>query len=43
MGRSAGDAAQRHGPAPVATSRQTGRPDPDVKLVERLFTGGPDA
>jgi hypothetical protein len=41
MGRSAGDGGQRRGAAPA--SRQTGRNDRDVELVERLFTGGPDA
>jgi hypothetical protein len=41
MGRSAGDAGQRHGAA--AGSRPTGPHDRDVELVERLFTGGPDA
>jgi hypothetical protein len=43
MGRSAGDLKQRRGSAPVAEPRQIGRPDLDVELVERLFTGGPDA
>jgi hypothetical protein len=41
MGRSARDLGPRRGPAPGA--RQTGPHDPDVELVERLFTGGPDA
>jgi hypothetical protein len=44
MGRSAGGSEpQRRDPAPVARSRSAGGPDPDVELVERLFTGGPDA
>jgi hypothetical protein len=43
MGRSAGGAEQRRAPARVAGSRRIGPPDPDVELVERLFTGGPDA
>ena len=41
MGRSARDLGLRRGPAPGA--RQTGPHDPDAELVERLFTGGPDA
>ncbi|MEA2222769.1 MAG: hypothetical protein QOH83_1145, partial [Solirubrobacteraceae bacterium] len=41
MGRSARDLGQRRGPAPG--TRRTGQHDPDVELVERLFTGGPDA
>ena len=43
MARGAGDSEQRRGSAPVAASRQISRRDPDVALVERLFTGGPDA
>jgi hypothetical protein len=44
LGRTAGDSErQRRASAPVAGSRQIDRPDPDVELVERLFTGGPDA
>jgi hypothetical protein len=44
MGRSAGDAERRAAAAPAAGPRRIGRPpDPDVELVERLFTGGPDA
>jgi hypothetical protein len=43
MARGAGDPEQRGGPAPVGASRQIGHRDPDVALVERLFTGGPDA
>jgi hypothetical protein len=43
MGRSAGGPEQRHEPAPMAGSRQIDRADPDVELVERLFTGGCDA
>jgi len=43
MGRSAGDFERRRAPAPAARSQRIGRPDPDVELVERLFTGGPDA
>jgi hypothetical protein len=44
MGRSAGGVAQRRAPAGTARGRrQIDRPDPDVELVERLFTGGPDA
>jgi hypothetical protein len=43
MGRSAGRAPQRGVPARPARSRPIDRPDPDVELVERLFTGGPDA
>jgi hypothetical protein len=40
MGRGAGELEQRRAPAPA---RRAGPPDPDVELVERLFTGGPDA
>jgi hypothetical protein len=40
LGRSAGDAGPRRAPAP---SRRAGGAHPDVELVERLFTGGPDA
>ena len=44
MGRSAGGSQQqRREPPPVAGSRRIDRPDADVELVERLFTGGPDA
>jgi hypothetical protein len=46
MGRSAGDTQQRRAPARPARSprsRPIHRSDPDVELVERLFTGGPDA
>ena len=44
MGRSAGGSQQqRREPPPVAGSRSIDRPDADVELVERLFTGGPDA
>jgi hypothetical protein len=43
MGRSAGDAEHRRAPAAAPGARPGGRPDPDVELVERLFTGGPDA
>jgi hypothetical protein len=43
MGRSAGGSQQRREPPPVAGSRRIGRSDADVELVERLFTGGPDA
>jgi hypothetical protein len=43
MGRSAGDQESRRGAKAVAGPRSTSRPDPDVALVERLFTGGPDA
>ncbi|MGI9100651.1 MAG: hypothetical protein ACR2H2_19535 [Solirubrobacteraceae bacterium] len=42
LGRTAGESEQRRA-APVAGSRQIDRPDPDAELVERLFTGGPDA
>lgn len=42
MGRSAAEPEQQRTP-PAPGSRQVGRPDPDVELVERLFTGGPDA
>jgi hypothetical protein len=41
MGRSAGDRVQP--PAQARSEGLMGRPDPDVELVERLFTGGPDA
>ena len=45
MARPAGGSEQRRGAAPVERSRPIGRPDADadVELVERLFTGGPDA
>lgn len=43
MGRSAAEPEQQRTPPPAPGSRQVGRPDPDVELVERLFTGGPDA
>jgi hypothetical protein len=43
MGRSAGGSDQRRGAPPAARSRPAGGPDPDVELVERLFTGGPYA
>jgi hypothetical protein len=43
IGRSAGGSEQRRGATPAARSRPLGRPDPDVELVERLFTGGPYA
>jgi hypothetical protein len=43
MGRSAGGSGQRPARAPAAGTRRAGRPHPDVELVERLFTGGPDA
>ena len=44
MGRSAGGSDQRRGaPRAAARSRSAGGPDPDVELVERLFTGGPYA
>jgi hypothetical protein len=43
MGRSAGGPEQQRDPGTVAGSRQIGAPDADVELVERLFTGGPDA
>jgi transcriptional regulator with XRE-family HTH domain len=43
MGRSAGDSEQRRPAAPAAGPRRIGPPDPDVELVERLFTGGPEA
>jgi hypothetical protein len=43
MGRSAGHPGQRQAPAPAAGTRRAGGPHPDVELVERLFTGGPDA
>ena len=43
LGRGAGESERRRTPAPAARSRQIDRPDPDVELVERLFTGGPDA
>jgi hypothetical protein len=43
MARSAGDLEQRRGAKAAAEPRPIGRPDPDVELVERLFTGGPDA
>jgi hypothetical protein len=43
MGRSAGDARPPQAPATVAGSRRVGRSHPDVELVERLFSGGPDA
>jgi hypothetical protein len=43
MGRSAGGSERRRGDAPVAGSRRPAPPDPDVELVERLFTAGPDA
>jgi hypothetical protein len=42
MGRSAGSEARR-GATPTSRSRPAGGPDPDVELVERLFTGGPYA
>jgi hypothetical protein len=42
MGRSAGS-EQRRGATPAARQRPAGGPDPDVELVERLFTGGPYA
>jgi len=42
LGRTAGESEQRRA-ALVAGSRQIDRPDPDAELVERLFTGGPDA
>lgn len=41
MGRSAGDVDRRR--APTTDARPIGRHDPDVELVERLFTGGPGA
>ncbi len=43
MARGAGDREQRGGAKTVAAPRTVSRPDPDVELVERLFTGGPDA
>jgi hypothetical protein len=43
LGRSAGDAERRRDPARATEPRQAGDPDPDVELVERLFTGGPGA
>lgn len=43
MARGAGDREQRRGAKTVAAARTVSRPDPDVELVERLFTGGPDA
>jgi hypothetical protein len=43
MGRSAGGSEQQRGATPAAGSRPIGRSDPDVELVERLFTGGPYA
>jgi hypothetical protein len=43
MGRSAGAAEPRRAPARTARPRQIDRGDPDIELVERLFTGGPDA
>jgi hypothetical protein len=43
MARGAGDREQRRGAKTVAAPRTVSRPDPDVELVERLFTGGPDA
>jgi hypothetical protein len=45
MGRSAGGARPPHATATatVEGSRRAGRAHPDVELVERLFTGGPDA
>jgi hypothetical protein len=43
MGRSAGGSEQRRGATPTARSRPAGHPDPDVELVEQLFTGGPYA
>lgn len=43
MGRSAGGSEPRRGATPAARSRPAGGPEPDVELVERLFTGGPYA
>jgi hypothetical protein len=44
MARGAGDREQRRGAKAAAGPRPASRrPDPDVELVERLFTGGPDA
>jgi hypothetical protein len=43
MGRSSGALEHRRAPAPMAGPRRVDRSDPDVELVERLFTGGPDA
>jgi hypothetical protein len=43
MGRSAGGLEHRRAPSPTAGSRRVDGSDPDVELVERLFTGGPDA
>jgi hypothetical protein len=43
MGRSAGDARPRRAPSRTARPRPVDRSDPDIELVERLFTGGPDA
>jgi len=43
LGRSAGEAEIWHAPDQAAESRHLVGPDPDVELVERLFTGGPDA
>jgi hypothetical protein len=42
MGRSAGS-EQRRDATPAARQRPAGGPDPDIELVERLFTGGPYA
>lgn len=41
MGRSAGKAGQQ--PTRKRPDGRVGGPDPDVELVERLFTGGPEA
>jgi hypothetical protein len=43
MGRSASGSEPRRDHAAAARSRPAGGRDPDVELVERLFTGGPDA
>jgi hypothetical protein len=43
MGRSAGGGRPRPAPARTSPRRQVDRSDPDVELVEQLFTGGPDA
>jgi hypothetical protein len=43
LGRSAGEAETWHAPDQAAEGRHFVGPDPDVELVERLFTGGPDA
>ena len=43
LGRSSGETHTRRAPAEAANARRALGPDGDVELVERLFTGGPDA